>query len=800
MKKAGFVLLLFALNLSVFAQTTVRSVEPCDLVHSHWPASWIAPPDVSLTDYGVYHFRKTVNLTAVPEQVNIRVTADNRYRLFVNGEAVCFGPARGDLQHWRYETVDIGPYLNAGKNVLSAVVWNFGEHIPWAQMTRSTGFLLQGPPGMDGLLDTDADWKVIQNHAHEPVPVNPQTLQQFVVVGPGDVVDGAQYPWGWELPDFDDSAWESSRILTNGKPRGVGTDGDWMLVPRSIPMLEQKEERISTVRRADGMRIQSLEFEKGKSLLIPPNSTVSLLLDQTYLTTAYPELLVTGGKGARIRLSYAEALMDADLSKGDRNEIEGRQLVGYEDVFLPDGGAGRLFRPLWFRTWRYIQMDIKTSGNPLTIEDFKSIFTAYPLEENASFVCDDKKLAKIWKVGWRTARLCANETYYDCPYYEQLQYVGDTRIQALVSLYVSGDDRLMRKAIEVYDDSRIPDGLTQSRYPSSSMQIIPPYSLFWIAMIYDYHLYRDDAAFVKSFMPGVRSVLEWHEAHLDSSGLLAGMTWWNFVDWPNEWPWDNEARIGGVPSLDDKGRSSILSLQYAYVLQLTAELMMAFGEHTLADRYLSTADRINQSVYRLCWNESRALLADTPQDQTVFSQHANVLGILTDAIPEAAQKGVVEAILADRSLIQCTLYYRFYLFRAMIKVGLGNRYIEQLKPWSDMLDLGLTTFAERPDPTRSDCHAWSASPNYDFLATVCGILPGEAGFKSVLIRPHPGPLKWIKGEVPHPSGGFIRVNLKRDGKAGIKGDVTLPEGIDGVFVWNGVEEVLKGGLQKIDVH
>jgi alpha-L-rhamnosidase len=77
-----------------------------------------------------------------------------------------------------------------------------------------------------------------------------------------------------------------------------------------------------------------------------------------------------------------------------------------------------------------------------------------------------------------------------------------------------------------------------------------------------------------------------------------------------------------------------------------------------------------------------------------------------------------------------------------------------------MLAMGLTTFAEKPKPTRSDCHAWSASPNHDLLATVCGIEPAEPGFKFVKIEPHLRDSEWIKGKAPHPKGK-IQIELKK---------------------------------------
>ncbi len=119
---------------------------------------------------------------------------------------------------------------------------------------------------------------------------------------------------------------------------------------------------------------------------------------------------------------------------------------------------------------------------------------------------------------WRGARLCAFETYFDTPYYEQLQYVGDTRIQALISLYMTGDDRLVRQAISHFDLSRIPDGITASRYPSSLGQYIPTFSLLWVAMVHDYWMHRDDPAFVRDLLPGVRGVVGWFESRVDDIG------------------------------------------------------------------------------------------------------------------------------------------------------------------------------------------------------------------------------------------------------------------------------------------
>ena len=425
------------------------------------------------------------------------------------------------------------------------------------------------------------------------------------------------------------------------------------------------------------------------------------------------------------------------------------------------------------------------------MDGFSSEFSAYPLKENAQFESDREDLKQIWDVGWRTARLCANETYFDCPYYEQLQYVGDTRIQALISLYVAGDDRLVRNALLNFNESRNYEGLTQSRYPSSGTQFIPPYSLFWVDMIHDYWMMRDDPEFVKGFLRGIEDVISWYSQRIGpETGLLGRMTYWNFVDWAIEWPWITENRIGGVPSGGQEGNSSVLSLQFAYAAERAGELFQYFGLSEKAETYRQLAQHITRAVYSTCWDASRGYLADTP-DKTEFSMHAQIFGVLTNTIPENQQKLFTERFMNDKSLIQPTLYFRFYLTQALKKAGLADRYLETLGLWEEMLQKGLTTFAENPDPSRSDCHAWSASPNYDLLATVAGIRPGSPGFKTIQMEPALGALTFIKGRMPHPAGTIV-FDLKRNGNGGITGTVELPEGVTGIFLWRGISIPLRG--------
>ncbi len=771
------------------AKSQEKQINP-ELLDRQWPSRWISHPQGPQRDYGVFHFRKVFKLNSVPGDFVIHVSADNRYRLFVNGKAVSMGPARGDLYNWYYETLDIAPYLKSGENIIAALVWNMGTEAPVAQVSNQTALVVQGDTKVSSVVNTDGSWKVLRDAAYSACSTdNGPRLRAYMVIGPGDKVEAAQYPWGWEMLNFNDKDWVPAKSLPSPAPFGKGTDNMWTLVPRNIPQMEEKQQRILKVRRAEGIANNETFLSGKKPLSIPANKKVSILLDQTFNTIAYPELLLSKGKGATVKLTYAEALVDKDGQKQNRDQVEGMHILGNYDIFVADGGNSRLFRPLWMRTYRFLQLDIETKDEALQLDDIYGMYTGYPFEEKASFSSSDPSLQNLWNVGWRTARLCAGETYYDCPYYEQLQYEADTRIQALISLYVSGDDRLMRKAILDFYHSMVPEGLTQGRYPSNRLQVIPPFSLWWVSMIYDYTMHRDDKAFSATFLTGISSVLTWYEKHLDAEkGMLGPMPWWNFVDYTHVFE-------TGVPDGANDGNSSVITLQYVYTLQQAAKIFEYHDQPEMAKQYREKAANVAKSCYALCYDKSRGLMANTPE-MKAYSQHANILAVLTDAVPKAEQQSLMKRVINDTTLGPATFYFRFYLNQALKAADMADLYYGQLTPWRDMLKMGLTTFAEKPEPARSDCHAWSASPNYDFLATICGIMPADTGFSKVLIKPALGELSTAKASMPHPLGDIV-VDLKRKGKRGIIASITLPQQLSGSFVWNGKQVDLKSGTQQV---
>jgi len=806
MKPVIFVLFLWCASGVLHSQST-------DLLRKPWAAQWITGPGEPLNmwsgavpdelrDYRVYKFRKRFALGTKPASFIIHVSGDNRYKFFVNEQLVALGPARGDLFHWNFETIDIAPYLQAGTNVLAAVVWNDGKAKPEAQVSHATAFIVQGNSSHEEIANTNTTWKSIRDESYQPLAVR---VTGYYVAGPGELITMSRHVKGWERNDFDDEAWKNARQLLQGIPKGVFTFAPtaWMLVPSPLPLMEMVPQRMRSVRKASGISVPA-SFPKTKTTItIPANTRASVLIDQEFLTNAYPTLIFSKGNRASLSLRYAEALYvhkDENISgswiptmpKGNRNEVEGKVFIGKMDSVLSDGTLQQAFTPLWWRTYRYVLLTVQTKDEALVIDDLYGTFTGYPFGLKATFDAEDNRLSRNLEIGWRTARLCAFETYMDCPYYEQLQYIGDTRIQALVTLFNSGDNRMVKNAITLSDHSRLAEGITMSRYPTASTQIIPGFSLWWIGMVHDFWRYQPDEVYVKERLGGTREVLSFFHQYQQPDGSLKNVPYWIFTDWVSSNGWKD-----GIAPRSAEGESSILDLHLLWTYQLAAELENHLGLKELAADYEHRVTQLKNTIQSKYWDASRGLYADTPQ-KNFFSQHANALAILTRMINGEEAAAVTGKLLNDESLAPASIYYKYYLHQALIQAGLGDQYLDWLSKWNENIDMGLTTWAEMSDvsKSRSDCHAWGSSPNIEFFRTVLGIDSDAPGFRKVKIEPHLGSLKKVSGSIPHPEGTVAVMYAQIKSKWKI--EVELPQAVSGSFVWKGESYPLKGGKNSFD--
>lgn len=791
MKKINVITLLLVVLTSILvkAQFGPPTGEP-DVINKRWHAQWITVPSASNDGYGVYMFRKTIELPSKPNNFKIHVSGDNRYKLYVNEKLVSMGPARGDIAHWNFETVDIASYLKSGKNIIAAQVWNEGEFKPEAQITYRTGFILQGATSAESAINTNNTWLCEKDNSFAPLRF---TVRAYYVAGAGEVRNMALSLKGWQSENFDDKNWQKAKQIGSGVPKNIlgafGTMSGWMLVPSIIPQMELKDERLAKTVKVEGNITLPDGFPQRKNdIVIPANSTFKVILDQSYLTNAYPNVEFSGGKDASISLNYAETMYTKYPSKGNRNEIEGKQFLGRKDSLVSDGSHNQKFVSLTYRTYRYLQISITTQSEPLTLNDIYGTFTGYPFKMNANLITSDGEMNKILDIGWRTARLCAYETYMDCPYYEQLQYIGDGRIQAMVSLYNSGDDRLVKNAINLIDFSRTPEGVTLSRHPSYTPQFIPTFSLWYIGMLQDYSRYAADIEFVKTKLGGVRQILEYFKSYQQTDGSLKNTPQWMFTDWVDN---AKEWKAGAGP-MSVNGTSAVLDFQLLWAYEVAADLENKLGNPAFANQYLQAVEVLKKTIRAKYWDKNKKLFADR-EEKDEFSQHTNSLAILTGLTSQIEATEIAKQLLENKSLSPASIYFKYYLHQALIKAGQGNDYLKWLDKWRENIQMGLTTWAETSDvdKTRSDCHAWGSSPNIEFYRTILGIDSDGLAFSKVKIEPHLGQITDINGSMPHPKGS-ISVSYKLE-KGKWKIQVDLPKTISGTLIWKGKDIALKEG-------
>lgn len=750
-------------------------------------ANWIYVPNTSEKDAGLYLFRKRIQLNTIPNEYVLHISADNRYKLFVNEQLVSVGPALGDLENYNYNTIDIASFLKEGSNIIAAKVWNEGSFKPVNQLSRRSAFYIEGLEEAS-VLNTDDSWKCIQDNSFTPIG---QTVLGYYAAGANEKIDMKLTPHDWKKVSFNDASWEDAAVFNQRSFNGFGMsfNNGWNLKESIIPEMELKPIRFAKVRKVAGATIPKKFPSKAQSFEVKANSKATLLLDQSELTNAYTSIKFSGGDRATLVLSYAEALYDKNQYKNNRNEIEGKELIGRRDTIISSGAKNQEFTTLSYRTYRYVELAIQTADQPITIDDVYGTFTGYPFEMNAKLNSNNSEMEDILKVGWRTARLCSVDTYMDCPYYERLQYIGDARIQMMISYYNSGDDRLAKNAVNLWDQSIQKGGLTLSRYPDAQNQVIPTYSLWHISALHDYMFYGKDRDFVKTKLFGTRQILNNYISHIDEEGFVRDVPGWNFTDWVPDWK-------AGVGPMDEKGRSAMIDLQLLLALQSAIDLETKEGSMAYSKMYASIAKELTNHIQKAYWDSSKGLYADTP-NRDVYSQHTNSMAILAGLTDDKTSKTIAQKMMKDKNLSRASIYFSYYLHMAYTKAGYGNQYLDWLDVWRRNLELGMTTWGEdtEVENTRSDCHAWGSSPNVEFYRTILGIQSSAPYFEQVIIEPHLADINKIGGSIPHPKG-IIEVSYKNT-KEGLKASIELPDSITGVFKWNNKEYRLHQGTNEL---
>ncbi|MGS0526198.1 alpha-L-rhamnosidase-related protein [Zobellia nedashkovskayae] len=787
-------LLLFSISISAQVELNYPDVK---YTTENINASWVSHPDISGGEDRVILFRNTFNVADVNQDFIINISADNHYFLYVNGKIVTHGPQLSDIKHWKFETLNLKKYLQNGKNVIAIKVINFGKRRFYGLQSIFTSVMVNGVTENAQTLTTTGKgdtWLCLLDDSYKAIDVNwrgggPKSIVGgFYANNPTDFIDMNKYPRDWEQLDFDDSTW--SRTIFFESASSMGGSMAYLLEPRNLPLLTWEKEAIGNLVRSTETALPT--FPASGKLEIPSNKIATFLIDQKYVTNGFPELIFSKGKNASIKIKYAENLFDENDEKEDRDNIKNKRLLGYYDSIVSNGKDAQKFIPNWMRTFRFVEFEIETKEQELILDSFINYRSRTNIVSSASFTSDNEMYNNIFDICKRTVDICTQDYFLSDAYYETMQYVGDTKIHALLWQAMSGNLDHTKNAIEQFHQSRDAEGNILGAYPLRSTFIYPTYSLVWVDMISDYYNLTDDKSFIEHYKDGIVHTLAGFEKNMNELNLVNETKYRYFIDW---YSGPNDGK--GTATKNNGKNSAVVSLHYVHALQNAAKLFEVIGDSLTAEKYESRANAIKKSVFDLCYDSNRQVFAERP-DKTIYDQHTNIMAILTDAIDKNQQKALLTKILNDKDLLQATYYYRFYLFQAIEKVGAPELFDLAQKPWESMITDHMTTTLERFESkkkqTRSEVHPWSASPAYFYFNYLAGIESVKNNFEEVRIAPVFGKLQSMDGLLPTTKGNIV-FNLKKS-KTKLSAEITIPEEMKGELVWNGKHIPLKQGKNK----
>ena len=732
----------------------------------------------------------------------MHISAMSRYRLYVNGKPMLSGPCKGDRYRHFYESMDVSEHLVIGKNLLAVKVVAYPPYE--AQHENGDG---QGPMfsfnsaagpclAVSGEIFNNKNQKLADVHTKEGTwmvsldsAIKWETPHMSFWMGVMEIVDAKHLPVGWENSFAPKGDWTQVERRWPTQPDMYGQIFPFPLIKRPIPLMYEKEICFTREMPIKANDLPAFSFEGKKTATIPANTKAVIELDAGGQTTSYVSINFNGGKGAEVNISYAECYSSKDNSnefkKGLRDDSLNYQFIGHGDKYFP-AGEEAVYTPFWFRTFRFIRIEVYTGDEALTIEKPVLTETGYPLGYITQFYSSNKDYEKIWEISKRTLQNCMHETYEDCPYYEQMQYTLDTRLQMLFTYALCGDTRMAKRTIEDYHASMLPDGMLQSRYPTQFPQVIPVFALHWIFMLCDYYEQTGDVSVMRRYRPTVDAVLDFYERHIGEQGLVEHMPYWQTIDWAIEWN-----KNAGTPNACYLGPSSIHNLEYAHGLQAAAKINRLTGRAECAKDYNAKAEAILSIIDNTCWNEKTGLFAEGPGFDE-YSQHAQVFAVLTGLAKGDRAKGILTKALEQEGLVKCSFPRMFFFIRALEQVGMYDRVSVFFDVIKSFIRLNVTTIPETPFSPRSECHAWGAFALYEFPRMLLGVKQGAPGWKKIAIKPHFIGAKSCGGIVYTPKGNVDISWSKDDHTARVYG--SSPENTECVITLpNGQIEILANG-------
>lgn len=757
-------------------------------------------------------FRKTFDCEFAAERAQIRIFADSRYKLFVNGQYVGRGPCRSDPRWQYYDTHDIAHLIVKGVNTIAVLALHFG-YGTGQSVSRIPALLAEarvaGAGGKEEIVGTDSTW--VCSKADEYLPGAPRING---CQGAIEIVDARLREETWTGASFDDNGWRRA------KSRGKTLSPFWNLIPRPIPLLQEGSveaaaivgrgvveerphqlEKLHTQMIAEErtFRLVSAERESGREVItdaVEPGFAQVITFDFGKVEAGYLQVEAIGPAGAVLDAIYAEELWEGQALL---NEDNNRSF----DRFILSGEQDRLEVAFGWKACRYVQIRVRSKA-PVVLHRVSMLTQHYPADSHSSFACDDPLLNGIWDIAEHTLRICMQDAFVDSPSREQQQWMGDGRWQAIMNYYYTGDGRLHRKLLEQIGQSQDWLGMTTSRYPDGHHNFppIPSFCLQWICSFAEYQFHTGDTALLSAWWPNLVQALRWFSAYENDQGLLENVSYWPFIDW-------GEAQAGRSLDVDRGGVVTALNLQYLEAMKKTTAYAKQVNDAEAAEYFHHQCSRLADAIRGMLWNASVGAYSDclvNGELSAAVSEPTNALALLhLHREEEERGRAIAERVFGETCSIdpiKGSPYFMPVICRALMKFGMTRRALELIRGrYGTMIQSGATTVWEawvlfHTDSAgkirfNSASHAWGSMPLVFFLEAVAGIEPLSEQFRTFRFKPNLGDLTFVRAAIPTP-GGELAAEIRSEGDR-YEVNLRIPNGCRG-FV---NDDILEHGDYKL---
>lgn len=576
---------------------------------------------------------------------------------------------------------------------------------------------------------------------------------------------------GTNLPGFLAAAGSRARLLASRDM--FVTDTAWQFTDRRVV-----EDGGGLVRNPSGLIHDNPEVT---TVLPSSRGDVELLYDLGEQDVGYYDFELIADAGVAVDIFGIEYISpDGRLQHtgGNRNGMR----------YITRAGANR-FTSLKRRSGRYVFITLRNQRTPVQIRKFQLISSTYPVNQAGHFACSDARLERIWDISTRTLKLCMEDTYTDCPLYEQTHWVGDARNESLLAYGTFGAYDLASRCIRITAQSLERFPITGCQTPSGWDTLLPAWSFLWGISTWDYYFETGDREFLAAIYPAVMRNLKGAESFTNDQGLFSG-PFWNMFDW----------------SGSDQGRRTVVHNSMFIVGAIDAALKEAevLGQAADAAWLRQYRARLVKGINAL-WDPARNAYPDSVHDDgkasPSVSQHTSFLGLLYDIVPDAWREAARQNLLhpPEQMVRLGSPFAALYLYEAYEKLGMEEEIVRAIyQNYLPMLEAGATTVWESfPSgttgggrwPTRSHCHAWSSAPTRFLNRVVLGVKPTTPGAQTIEISPRLSGLGWARGTTLTKPGP-VEVSWKLEDRT-LRVDYRVPGGVNARFVRNASHEGLE---------